>query len=198
MIELEIGILIAIISAIVGPILVERYKKYLNRNKDSELVKTIKSNYVIGDELENLLLSLNADRVWISQFHNGGNFYPSGKSIQKMSITYEFVKPRQQGIRDIFKNIPVSLFTKSIMRLYENEEILLPTYNTKNDYGLRSFAENLGAKSSYIFKLNSLKGDFIGSIGIEWCSRKRELAEDKIDILRNKAVSIGSLLGTTL
>lgn len=198
MIELEIGILIAIITAIVGPILVEKYKKYLNRNKDSEFVKTIKANAVIGDELENLQLSLNADRIWISQFHNGGNFYPTGKSIQKISITYEFVKPKQQGIRDIFKNIPVSLFTKSIMKLYESSEILLPSYNVKNDYGLRSFAENLGVKSSYIFALKSLKGDFIGSIGIEWCSRRRLLNKTDIEALRNKSVSIGSLLGTTL
>ena len=198
MIELEIGILITIITAIVGPILVEKYKKYLNRNKDSEFVKTIKANAVIGDELENLQLSLNADRIWISQFHNGGNFYPTGKSIQKISITYEFVKPKQQGIRDIFKNIPVSLFTKSIMKLYESGEILLPSYNVKNDFGLRSFAENLGAKSSYIFALKSLKGDFIGSIGIEWCSRRRLLNKIDIEALRNKSVSIGSLLGTTL
>ena len=48
---------------------------------------------LVDDQLEQIKDELDACRVWISQFHNGGNFYPTGKSIQKFSIFHEMYTP---------------------------------------------------------------------------------------------------------
>ena len=82
------SVLIALITALLGPIAILWVKKKLTKPNDEieiELVSTEK----ITTEIEEVLKKLDADRVWITQFHNGGNFLHSNKSMQKFSVVYE-------------------------------------------------------------------------------------------------------------
>ena len=85
----------AFLTGVVGPVLYLLVSKYLQKQKDKtrDIVKeNISSVSLISNELEEIGDEFKADRVWIAQFHNGGNFYPTGKSIQKFSIFYEVPK----------------------------------------------------------------------------------------------------------
>jgi len=84
------------------------------------------------------------------------------------------------------------------MSLYENKEILIPNYSKGENYGLATFAEGTGAKSSYIFALNSINDEFIGTIGIEYCNKVKNLSGEQLNEARTKAISIGTLLSTYL
>ena len=138
MTDLEVALLVTTISAVVGPIVVAKYKHHLyNKKKEDPVVSSMKSNMLVDEQLEYLKSELGACRIWISQFHNGGNFYPTGKSIQKFSIFHEMVKPGVKGISDTYKNIPVSLFTKPFMYMYDNSEILIPNYSKNDEFGLQ-------------------------------------------------------------
>lgn len=200
MTDLEVALLVTTISAIVGPIAVTRYKHYLyNKGKqDDPVVSSIKSNMLVDEQLEQLKGELDACRIWISQFHNGGNFYPTGKSIQKFSIFHEIVKPGIKSISETYKNIPVSLFTKPFMHMYESSEILISNYSKDDKFGLSTFAEGTGVKSSYMFALNSINDEFIGTLGIEYCSRAKTLNDEQLNEARTKAITIGTLLSTYL
>lgn len=199
MTDLEVALLVTTISAVVGPIVVAKYKHYLyNKKKEDPVISSIKSNMLVDEQLEQLKIELDACRIWISQFHNGGNFYPTGKSIQKFSIFHEMVKPGVKGISDIYKNIPVSLFNKPFMHMYENSEILIPNYSKNDEFGLQTFAEGTGSKSSYMFALNSINDEFIGTLGIEYCSRVKSLNGEQLNEARTKAITIGTLLSTYL
>ena len=198
MFELEIAILVVVISAVVGPLLVTRYRHYLNNKKVDPIKAAIDCNALVDDQLEQLKDELDADRVWISQFHNGGNFYPTGKSIQKFSIFHEIYTPGISHISETFKNIPVSLFSKSISHLYSDGEILIPNYSKEDKYGLKTFADGTSAKSSYLFSLNSINDEFIGTLGIEYCSRVKKLNEEQINEARSKSITIGTLLSAYL
>jgi len=198
MFELEITILVVVISAVVGPLLVTRYRHYLNTKKVDPIKAAIDCNNLVEEQLEQLKDELDADRIWISQFHNGGNFYPTGKSIQKFSIFHEICSPGINHISETFKNIPVSLFSKSISHLYSDGEILIPNYSKEDNFGLATFAEGTNAKSSYLFALNSIKDEFIGTLGIEYCSRVKKLNEDQLNDSRTKSITIGTLLSTYL
>ena len=199
MFELELAILIVIISAIVGPLLVTRYRHYLNNKTKVDPIKSaLQTNMLVDDQLEQIKDELDACRVWISQFHNGGNFYPTGKSIQKFSIFHEMYTPGVSPISDTFKNIPVSLFSKPISHLYSDGEILISNYKKGNHFGLKTFAEGTGSKSSYLFALNSINDEFIGTLGIEYCSRVKKLSEEQLNTARTKSISIGTLLSTYL
>ena len=199
MIELEITILVVVISAIVGPLLVTRYRHYLNNKTKTDPIKSaIDCNNLVTDQLEQLKDELDADRIWISQFHNGGNFYPTGKSIQKFSIFHEQCTPGVNHISDTYKNIPVSLFSKSISHLYSDGEILIPNYSKKDYFGLKTFADGTNAKSSYLFALNSINDEFIGTLGVEYCARVKKLNEEQLNEARTKSITIGTLLSSYL
>lgn len=203
MTSIEIALVVAIISSIVGPILVAKYKAYLEekkKKKENPIVSTLKANALVEEELDKIKEEIKADRIWISQFHNGGNFYPTGKSMAKFSITHENVSINTPSLSDTLKNIPVSLFNRPFMELYENNEILVPNFKDKENYtfGLKSFADGLGTKSSYLFSLNSIEEDFIGTLGIEWVNKPKNLTEEQLNLLRVKAVSLGTIIGTYL
>ena len=200
MTDLEVALLVTTISAVVGPIVVAKYKHYLyNRSKkDDPVVSSIKSNMLVEEQLEQLKDELDACRIWISQFHNGGNFYPTGKSIQKFTIFHEITKPGVKSISNIYKNIPVALFTKPFMHMYENGEILVSNYSKDDNFGLSTFADGTDAKSSYMFALKSINDEFIGTLGIEYCNRVKNLNDDQLSEARNKSITIGTLLSTYL
>ena len=75
----------AFLTGVVGPVLYLLISRYLQKekNKKKDSVKeAIIDIAVINNEIEEIREEFKGDRVWISQFHNGGNFYPTGKSIQ--------------------------------------------------------------------------------------------------------------------
>jgi hypothetical protein len=112
-------IIVAFITGVLGPISVILIKSYLDkRKKKPDLVhETLKVSELVTSKIDHIKDEFGADRVWITQFHNGGNFYPTGKSMAKFSIIYETVGIGVSSIQSNFHNIPVNLFSKSINQL---------------------------------------------------------------------------------
>lgn len=200
MTELEIVLIATTLSAVIGPIVVTRYRYYLEnkKKKKNPVGNSLKHTVLIDDQIADLRTELDACRVWVCQFHNGGNFYPTGASIQKFSIFYETVKQGAVGIKHVFQNIPVSLFAKPISHVYEEGELLIPNYKQHEDYGLKLIAEGTNARSSYVFALNSIDGEFLGTMGVEYCSRARKLNDEQLNECRTTAITVGTLLSTYL
>ena len=85
----------AFLTGVVGPLLYLLINKYVEKKKDKkrcQVKENITNTHLVNEELMVIRDEFESDRVWISQFHNGGNFYPTGKSIQKFSIFYEVTK----------------------------------------------------------------------------------------------------------
>ena len=118
-------ILVALITAVIGPAVVEWVKAKLKKEetKESPVKEAIDLNSLVDNQLEHLMDELGCDRIWIGQFHNGGHFYPTGKSIQKFSIFYEKLTPNTSTIQHVFQQIPVSLFPKALSKLYKDTGI---------------------------------------------------------------------------
>jgi hypothetical protein len=150
----------------------------------------------VSGRLDSIKEMYTADRVWISQFHNGGHFYPTGKSIAKFSVFYETVNPDIQSIQTTFHNVPVALFARSINQLLENDLIKIEDYSNKDldTYGLKYVAEENKTKSQYLFAVKTFEGKFIGILGIDYTKRKRSLHEDELTDLKVSAASIGGIL----
>jgi len=187
-------IAVALITAVFGPIAVAWAKsQFETKPTDKNLVdEAIELNSLIDEQLENIMKELDADRVWIAQFHNGGHFYPTGKSIQKFSIFYEKTTPNSQSIQTTFQNVPVSLFPKAMAALYKDGEISIPTYEGE-DYDLSSVSRPYGTKSFYMITLNDLHDKFIGVISVAYDTEYKLSKEDWI-FIRQKAGVIGTLL----
>jgi len=196
------GIVIAFITGVVGPIAVLYIKSKLEKKKEKpDMVKeTLRVSELVTSKIEHIKEEFDADRVWVTQFHNGGNFYPTGKSMAKFSIMYETVNPGVSSVQSNFHNIPVNLFSKSINELLNNDVIEIPDFKdeTISTYGLKYIAEDTGCKSEYLFAIKSIDDKFIGSLGVEYTKRKKKLDIESINHLQIHASSLVGVLMTHL
>ena len=196
------GIVIAFISGVIGPIGVLYLKHLLDKRKvKPDMVKdTLRVSELVTTKIEHIKDEFKADRVWITQFHNGGNFYPTGKSMAKFSIMYETVNPGISSVQSNFHNIPVNLFSKSINELLSNESIEISDYKDETiaTFGLKYIAEDTGCKSGYLFAIKTIDDKFIGCLGLDYTKRKTKLDEESIKHLQVYATSLGGVLMTHL
>lgn len=195
----------AFMTGVVGPVLYLLISKHLQKNKEKnedKLRESIIEGNLIDDELIKIRENYTADRVWISQFHNGGNFYPTGKSIQKFSIFYEVTKAGVSSLSHVFSNIPCSLYPKAFeyMMNPENDGIFIPNFTDPKiaTYGLKGAAESVGTKSSYVLPLLSLDGKYIGTFGLDYVGKKRKLTKDEWENLQIQASRIAGYLSSYL
>ena len=193
----------AFLTGVVGPVLYLVIQKYLlkEKNKSRDIVKeNIVSVSLISNEIEEIRDEFKGDRVWIAQFHNGGSFYPTGKSIQKFSIFYEVTKAGISSVATLFKNIPCSLYPRAFEHMMEGNGIFINDYKDPKiaTYGLKEAAESVGTKSTYLIPLFTLDEKYIGNIGIDFVSKKKRLTKDEWEHLQIKAGRIAGYLSSHL
>ena len=193
----------AFLTGVVGPVLYLVIQKYLQKekNKSRDIVKeNITSVSLISNELDEIREEFGGDRVWISQFHNGGNFYPTGKSIQKFSIFYEVAKIGISSIAHTFNNIPCSLYPRAFEHMMGGNGIFINDYADKKvtTYGLKEAAKSVGTKSTYIIPLFTLDEKYLGALGVDFVSKKKRLTKDEWEHLQIKANRIAGYLSTSL
>jgi hypothetical protein len=192
-------LLIAFVTGVMGPVMLILVKYYLDqkkKNKPDIVMDTLRVSELVNSKIEHIKDEFHADRVWVSQFHNGGNFYPTGKSIAKFSIMYETVGQSAVSVQTTFKNIPVNLFSKSINELLNNDSIEITNVHDQNvdTYGLRSIADQSGCKSTYLFAIKTIEDRFIGILCVDYTSDYRNLDLEEINHLQVQATSIGGVL----
>ena len=176
-IELIGMVLVATITALIGPAVLEYVKVKLSKPISKDIVRDdIERNLVIFDEISEIRESLDGDRIWVSQFHNGGHFLHTNKSIQKFSITYEDVKPGIGSIIHLFTDIPLSLYSRAMNHIMENRYLWIPDFKDEQiaTCGLKSAAEATGTNATYAIGLFDIVTDkCIGTMGIDYRTKKK-------------------------
>ena len=195
---MSVSIIVAFITGVLGPLLLLFIKNRLDKKaeKPDMVLETLKVSELVMTKLDHIKEEYKGDRVWVAQFHNGGNFYPTGKSMAKFSIIYESVAPSVSSIQGNFHNIPVNLFSRSINQLLEHDTIEIPDFkdDTVATFGLKYIAEDTGCKSGYLFAIKCIEGRFIGMLGIDYTKRKTKLNEESVNQLLVQSTSIGGVL----
>lgn len=182
---------VALITALIGPIVIEYAKSKIKGKEEKEdpIKKELIHSCIITDELEDLRESLNADRAWITIIHNGGHFLHTNKSIQKFSVMHEVAKPGVSSIGMIFKNIPVSLFTRAIEQHLKGNTIYIPDINDKtiSTFGLKSAFESTGTEAAISKGLFDIATDsLVGTMGVDFLEPKK-LTEEEIHFFKSKS-----------
>ena len=195
MMEIFGSVLVALITALLGPIVLIWVKKKLSKPKD-ELKIELNEIEKINSEMEEMLDYLECDRVWVTQIHNGGHFLHSNKSMQKFSVVYEVDAPGVSPVSKIFTNIPISLYSRFFIEIMRVRFIGICNYDdsTVATYGLKTGAEATGAKASYISGLFDFgTGKLMGSIGIDFMEPKH-IDDDKVEYFRVKSERLAGYL----
>jgi hypothetical protein len=185
-------------TGILGPVLLLLIKYWLDRRKPKPdiLTDALRLSELVTSRIDHIREEFKADRVWITQFHNGGHFYPTGKSIAKFSVIYETVGVGANSIQGNFQNIPVNLFAKSLNELLENDVIEIYDYKDEKiaTYGLKYIADDTNCKSGYLFAIKTIDEKFIGVLGLDYTRRRTRLDIDSINHLTVHASSLGGAL----
>ena len=193
----------AFLTGVVGPVLYLLISRYLQKQKEKsrDIVKeNIVSVSLISNELEEIREEFKGDRVWIAQFHNGGNFYPTGKSIQKFSIFYEVTKIGISSVSHTFNNIPCSLYPKAFEHMMGGQGIFIPDFENPKvaTYGLKEAAKSVGTKSSFLVPMFTLDEKYLGNIGIDYVSKKKKMTKDDWEHFQIKAGRIAGYISNHL
>ena len=199
---MDTTIVVAFITGVLGPIMVLALKNYYDKRKvkTDMITEALETSERVIHKLDHIKEEFEADRVWVSQFHNGGHFYPTGKSIAKFSIVYETVDAGTTSAQTSMQNIPVSLFSRPINELLENNTIIIPDYKDEKvaTYGLKYLADELGTKSTYMFAIKTIDDKFIGILSVDFTKKKTKLDVETINSLSNHATAIGGVINNHL
>ena len=195
MVEAIIGVSTAIIG-VVGTLSAIWLKHYLERRKQQDCIidKTVQEDTEIITRLDELKNEIKADRISIFSFHNGGEYY-SGKSMQKLSCSYEVVQPGVARTQLAMQNIPVSACLATLRHLMENKEF--HCYDVDANYPESACKYQLvenGVKSTYQYAVFDLNKKAIGVIRADYVLDREELSDDGHDALKYLAIKLPGYL----
>ena len=195
MLTLITTITVALITAVVGPVMVAWIKARMEvKPLNTPMYDALESSTQIDTQLEMMMNELECDRIWIAKFHNGGYFYPTGRSIQKYSIFYEKCTPETPNIQNTFQNIPVSLFPRVLSKVYKDNELSMDNVDKAEDtFGLEHLTTQFNTKSICMMGLHSLDNHLIGVISISF-KEPHHLEKEEWIYIRQKIGVIGTLL----
>ena len=192
---------VALITAVIGPSILELVRNKLSRkaveSKDpmyDEMVIDVQ----VDQQLRTLLANLECDRIWVTQFHNGGHFYSSGLSIKKFSVFYEVVSTGTSIIQHQFQNVPTSFFSRSLKEIADNNTLEITDMADLNNtaYGLRDSARETGCQSIFMACLKTPSGKLHGAMGVEFVKEKHRFTNVEKQAIKNAALYISGILST--
>lgn len=144
-------------------------KKEDKRRKDKskeDLMEQIERDEIIHLALRDVRRQFHADRIYIWQFHNGGNFYTES-SMQKASITYERCSEGLERKSEKYQGVLVSLFSWYMKQVMMNESYFLDMEEIE-DIGIRSLCTGNGTKSHVATPMFDDKNHLIGILCMDW------------------------------
>ena len=185
---------LAILITALGAVSIALIKAYKNTKKELDsLPKRVKRqatiDTLITDKLEEVKDLLNADRIQIYDFHNGGH-WANGRSALKTTCTYEICRSGIKPAQSQLQALPLSCIAKFISTLLKDgkmevknlEEIkdtMPATYNLKQATSVKSF---------YDVVLNNKYNEPIGFLAVQYIKNSYEIKteKDKEEILKLK------------
>lgn len=184
-------IITAIITGIAGPFMVWWLKEVYysdgkNVEEDNDKIE-IEEN--IKSELEQIRQEISADRIWVAQFHNGGNLLDSVRdaSMKKLSITYERTGAGVSEERDKVSNVLVSFFTEMIGRIISEDYVKYGNGEVDVDPEVELLFRQRGTKKMHLFAMRDIDGMLIGIMGVDYVDENYDLDKEEIQYLDAKA-----------
>ena len=158
-----------------------KHRKITREISQSKLVQTI---------IEQQLHEYGAQRAFILQRHNGGK-YGTGKSMNKLSTTFEAL---EEGVSTEFKeyqNLPMSLYS-GLVDVVQNERGIFPTVEDVDDILTRAFFVQRGTKTAVVYPI--LRGvELVGMVGFEWTHKLKNIENSYVELKQD-----GKVIGETL
>ena len=186
MIRLGVSSAVTLFGVFLSWFLKYKYGEYKHR----KITREISQSKLVQTILEQQLHEYGAQRAFILQRHNGGK-YGTGKSMNKLSTTFEAL---EEGVSTEFKeyqNIPMSLYS-GMVDVVQNERGIFPITEDIDDILTRAFFTQRGTKTAVIYPI--LRGiDLVGMVGFEWTHKVKNIENSYVELKQD-----GKVIGETL
>lgn len=164
-------------------------KKKIEDSIPKKLKKQCSIDTDIIQHMEYLKEILNADRVQIYDFHNGGH-YANGRSALKTSCTYEVTRAGIKGYQMFLQSLPLSAIPRFTKTLLNDGEMCVEDIETMKDSmpGAYNIKKEQGVKGFHDVILENKYGEPIGFLGIQYVnsSHKTYNNKEKNEVLKLK------------
>lgn len=180
----------AIISAL-GTLIITaiRTKKQIEDTIPKKLKKQCNIDTQIIQRMEDVKEILQADRVQIYDFHNGGH-YANGRSALKTTCTYEVTRAGVRGYQMYLQALPLSAIPRFTKKLLNDSEMCVTDIDEIKDTmpGAYNIKKEQGVKGFHDIILENKQGEPIGFLGVQYVnsSHKTYNNKEKNEILRLK------------
>jgi hypothetical protein len=162
--------LTSITSVVVALIGAGYFKRYNDNKKESysksNLMEQIRRDEIVHLAIRDLRRKYNSDRIYIWQFHNGGNFYTS-YPMQKTSITYERCSDGLERKSEKYQNILISNFSSYIKQVIDLKMLFLDMKDLE-DLLIRSMCQQYGTQSHVAVPIFDDKQHLIAILSLDW------------------------------
>jgi hypothetical protein len=147
------------------------FRKWQDKNKEkrsrAQLMAQIQKDELIHFTLREIRRKYNADRVYITQFHNGGNFYTNAP-MQKASVTYERNSDGLERISDRFQNVLVSNYTWILTETLANRMFYNEIDHQINDLPSKSLLKAYGNYAHAMSPIFDDSKNLIATLSLSW------------------------------
>jgi len=165
--ELLITSITSIVIALIGAGVFKRRQDKIKDNlSKKQLMKQIQQSEIVHYALRELRRKYNADRVYIWQFHNGGNFYTSSP-MQRASITYERCSEGLERKAEKYQGVLISNIPSYIKDTIEGSMFYHDVENIP-DFALRSLILSHGTFAHAATPLYNKEKNLIGIVSLDW------------------------------
>jgi hypothetical protein len=189
-----VPIFVAFLTGVLGPLIILLTTYFLNslkaKNKNrrrDDFNITINVQQKINSTLNSLQEKYDLDRIWIAQFHNGGNFYPGNKSMKKLSATFESTKAGVSTDLMKLQNLPISFFSNVLAQMNDTQSGVIVETSGVEQNAFKDFWLHRGIYRSYMFPIICIDGDFIAILGIDFNSVDKRLSDELYRELEGEA-----------
>jgi hypothetical protein len=165
------SLITAFTSICVALITAGYFKKFLDSRKEKksrkELTEQFAKDEIIHFSLKEIKRKYDADRITITQFHNGGNFY-TNSSMQKSSMTYERMTDGLEPIAQKYQNVLVSNYSWYFHQAIENNGFFYSVYDDINDLATRSVIRSHGTNSHVVVPIFDKDKNLVAALALDW------------------------------
>jgi len=152
----------------------------------------------IHDLLTECRVKLNANRVVVVRFHNGGN-YTNSNPMLKFSIVYESTDSSTKEIMNLFQNVFVSKYPKASKLLFDQGYLKIDDvkkmFKEKPEYIPNLYSDLLyhNVKAYYEVAIKDVSNYIVGFIAIAY-HYQYQLSEGEFQRLEEHATKLGNLI----
>jgi flagellin-specific chaperone FliS len=190
LIKLAVSSLATLLGVVLSWYLKYQYGEYKQKKLDKEL----SHSKLIQTILDQLLEEYECQRAFILQRHNGGK-YKTGKSMTKLSTSFESL---EEGVSSEFRqsqNLPMSLYSNFVDDVSKHKAIY-KSIDSIDDLITKAFFSQRGTKSAVVYPIKK-SSELIALIGFEWTHTSEE-SIDKMDKIQDDVKTMGETLSKLL